>query len=138
RAPGASSKSWKTTCRRTANWISAIRPASWKWRTAYARHYAPDTAMTTDALSLPVIPRPLARNGFAFHAMPVTAVLVFLIIGWYALAVGLNSMQVTDRFKRDGITWTTPQLLAATWSMERPVLPAPHQIAQDFYQTVFA
>src|SRR5260370_7836655 len=30
------------------------------------------------------------------------------------------------------------QLAAATSSMERPVLPAPHQIARDFYQTVFA
>ena len=94
--------------------------------------------MTTDAFALPALPRATGANRLAFHAMPVAAMLAFLIIGWYALAVGLNSMQVTDRFKRDGITWTTPQFLVATWSMERPVLPAPHQIAQDFYQTVFA
>ena len=94
--------------------------------------------MTTDALALPALPRASGAKQFAFHAVPVAAVLAFLILGWYALAVGFNSMQVTDRFKRDGITWTTPQLLAATWSMDRPVLPAPHQIAQDFYQTVFA
>ena len=94
--------------------------------------------MTTDAFALPVAARTTGGARFAFHAMPVAAVLAFLIIGWYALAVGLNSPQVTDRFRRDGVSWTTPQLLAATWSMQRPVLPAPHQIAQDFYQTVFA
>ena len=94
--------------------------------------------MTTDAIALPATMWPAGGTRFAFHAMPVAAVLAFLIISWYALAVGLNSPQVTDRFKRDGVSWTTPQLLIATWSMQRPVLPAPHQIAQDFYQTVFA
>jgi NitT/TauT family transport system permease protein len=29
-------------------------------------------------------------------------------------------------------------LAQASWAMERPVLPAPHQIAEEFYQTVFA
>ena len=94
--------------------------------------------MTTEAIALPAITPPAGGNRFAFHAAPVAAVLAFLILGWYALAVGLNSPQVIDRFKRDGIAWTSQQLVAATWSMERPVLPAPHQIAQDFYQTVFA
>ena len=94
--------------------------------------------MTTDTIALPARMLPTGASRFAFHAMPVAAVLVFLIVGWYALAVGLNSPQVTDRFKRDNINYTTSQLLAATWSMERPVLPAPHQIAKDFYTTVFA
>lgn len=94
--------------------------------------------MTTDALALAVPWRAGAANRFAFHALPVAAMLVFLVVGWYALAVGLNAPQVIDRFERDGISWNAQQLAAAAWSMERPVLPAPHQIAKDFYQTVFA
>jgi NitT/TauT family transport system permease protein len=74
----------------------------------------------------------------AFHAVPVAAVLAFLIVGWYALAVWLNAPQVIDRFERDNVSWTAAQLVDATWSMQRPVLPAPHQIARDFYETVFA
>ena len=94
--------------------------------------------MTTDVAALPAAMWTTGGARFAFHAVPVTAVLVFLIVGWYALAVWLNAPQVIDRFKRDGESWTMPQLIGATWSMERPVLPAPHQIARDFYQTVFA
>ena len=94
--------------------------------------------MTTDVAALPAAMWTTGGARFAFHAVPVTAVLVFLIVGWYALAVWLNAPQVIDRFKRDGESWTMPQLIGAAWSMERPVLPAPHQIARDFYQTVFA
>jgi NitT/TauT family transport system permease protein len=32
-----------------------------------------------------------------------------------------------------GNPWTWQDLLTTTWSMERPVLPAPHQIALDFW-----
>jgi NitT/TauT family transport system permease protein len=94
--------------------------------------------MTTDALALPATMWATGGARFGFHAVPVAAVLAFLVVGWYALAVWLNAPQVIDRFKRDGASWTMPQLIGATWSMERPVLPAPHQIAKDFYQTVFA
>ncbi len=94
--------------------------------------------MTTDALALPAAMWTTGGARFAFHAVPVAAVLVFLMVGWYALAVWLNAPQVIDRFKRDGQEWTMGKLVGATWSMERPVLPAPHQIARDFYQTVFA
>jgi NitT/TauT family transport system permease protein len=94
--------------------------------------------MTTDVSALPAAVWPAGGTRFAFHALPVTAVLAILVVGWYALAVWLNAPQVTDRFARDGRSWTIRQLVDATWSMERPVLPAPHQIARDFYQTVFA
>jgi NitT/TauT family transport system permease protein len=94
--------------------------------------------MTTDAL---VLRAPLRASGgarFAFHAVPVAAVLAFLVVGWYALAVWLNAPQVIERLERDGNGWSVAQLAEGAWSMERPVLPAPHQIARDFYQTVFA
>ena len=94
--------------------------------------------MTTDAVALPAAMWTPGETRFAFHAVPVVTVLAFLFVGWYALAVWLNAPQVIDRFKRDGINWTMPQLAEGTWSMARPVLPAPHQIARDFYQTVFA
>lgn len=94
--------------------------------------------MTTDVASLPATVWTTRGTRFAFHAVPVTAVLVILVVGWYAMAVWLNAPQVKDRFARDGRSWTTPQLVDATWSMQRPVLPAPHQIARDFYETVFA
>ena len=94
--------------------------------------------MTTDVAALPAAGWPTGGARVAFHTVPVAAVLAMLFVGWYALAVWLNAPQVIDRFERDGNTWTSRQLVDATWSMERPVLPAPHQVARDFYQTVFA
>jgi len=94
--------------------------------------------MTTDVAVLPAAIPMTGGIRLAFDAVPVAAVLAFLIVGWYALAVWLNAPQVIDRFARDGHSWTAAQLVDATWSMQRPVLPAPHQIARDFYETVFA
>ena len=94
--------------------------------------------MTTDALALPALARPSFGGRVAFRSVPVVVVLAALIVGWYALAVWLNGAQVSGRFARDNIVPTTAQYLDATWSMERPVLPAPHQVAKDFYTTVFA
>ena len=72
------------------------------------------------------------------RTLPVaTAGLVILIL-WYAAAVGLNAPQVRNRLNRSGQNWTTRDLIAATWSMERPVLPTPDQIGAEFYKSVFA
>ena len=93
--------------------------------------------MTTDVAALSAAWRS-GGTWFAFHALPVIAVLALLVMGWYALAVWFNAAQVIDRYTRDRQSWTMPQLVEATWSMRRPVVPAPHQIAGDFYETVFA
>src|SRR5581483_8905005 len=36
-----------------------------------------------------------------------------------------------------GAEVTTSQLIGATWSMDRPVLPAPHQVIAEFWKTTF-
>lgn len=68
---------------------------------------------------------------------PVGVVLIAVIVVWYAAAVGLNASQVKERFARDKIDYGAAQLIDATWSMKRPLLPAPHQIAADLRQTIF-
>jgi NitT/TauT family transport system permease protein len=44
---------------------------------------------------------------------------------------------VIERLEGTTTAWSVRDLLDGTWSMERPVLPAPHQIAQDLTQSVF-
>ena len=68
---------------------------------------------------------------------PVGVVLMAVIIAWYGAAVGLNASQVKERFARDKIDYSTAELVGATWSMKRPLLPAPHQVAADLRQTIF-
>jgi NitT/TauT family transport system permease protein len=69
--------------------------------------------------------------------LPVAAVLGLVVILWYGAAILLNGPQIRERLDNLGAPWSASDFVAATWSMERPVLPAPHQIAADFYDSVF-
>ena len=68
---------------------------------------------------------------------PLLVVLGMVIAIWYGAAVALNASQVTERFTRDNVTYTTGQWVEATWSMKRPLLPAPHQVGADMFHTIF-
>jgi NitT/TauT family transport system permease protein len=74
---------------------------------------------------------------FGRQALPLGAVLLILLVLWYAAALALNLPQTRDRLSRSGQAWTTVDLVAAAWSMERPVLPTPDQIGVELYKTVF-
>jgi NitT/TauT family transport system permease protein len=93
--------------------------------------------MTIDAAALPSAPAVGAGADLVRRVGPVTGIVAVIIVIWYAAAVWLNAPQVIDRFNSEDKPWTARQLIDATWSMERPVLPAPHQIAQNLYETVF-
>lgn len=69
-------------------------------------------------------------------AGPVAVVLGFVLLVWYGGAVGLNAQGAIERVLADRPGWTTTDLVAATLSMERPVLPAPHQVALDLYSSL--
>lgn len=69
--------------------------------------------------------------------LPPAAVLGLVAILWYGAAILLNGPQIHERLDNLGAPWSISDFVAGTWSMERPVLPAPHQIAADFYDSVF-
>jgi NitT/TauT family transport system permease protein len=76
-------------------------------------------------------------GAIADKLLPVAAVIALIILAWYALAVALNWPQVSERLHKNGGTPTTIEIIAGTWSMERPVLPAPDQIVAEFVKTTF-
>ncbi|MFD1882413.1 ABC transporter permease [Paracoccus pacificus] len=71
------------------------------------------------------------------NAVPVLTVLVAIILVWYLAAIGMNAQWARDQADRAGTTLTTTQLIADTLSQERPVLPAPHQVAKGLWDGVF-
>jgi NitT/TauT family transport system permease protein len=71
------------------------------------------------------------------RVLPLAVVVLAILIVWYAGAVWLNAPQIIDIAFRDKPDWTTRELVGAAWAMERPILPAPHQIALDLYESVF-
>ena len=73
----------------------------------------------------------------AWHrAGPVLGVVLAVLVLWYAGAVWLNAPQVSERLDNLGSAWGWRELVESTWAMERPVLPAPHQVALDFWSSI--
>jgi NitT/TauT family transport system permease protein len=69
-------------------------------------------------------------------ALPVAVVLGATLLVWYAGAVGLNAQGAIERVLPNQPGWSTIDLIATTWNMERPVLPAPHQVALDLWHSI--
>ncbi|WP_368412758.1 ABC transporter permease [Dongia sp.] len=76
-------------------------------------------------------------QGVKDKALPVLAVVALIILGWYALSVALNWAQVSERLVKDGGAPGVADIVKGTWSMERPVLPSPDQVAVEFAKTTF-
>src|SRR5579872_3587520 len=70
------------------------------------------------------------------HA-PVLVIVVILIALWYLAAVLMNAALVRDAFERQEAQYTFSDLIAGTMDLERPVVPAPHQVAENLYESVF-
>lgn len=75
-------------------------------------------------------------SAFTRDVLPVLTVLAALMLVWYAAAVWLNAPQVIERSFDGQPGWSWRELIALTWRMERPVLPAPHQIALDMWSSI--
>ena len=69
--------------------------------------------------------------------IPVGTVLIAILALWYVFAVILNAPFERDQAARANTTISTRQLIANTMAQERPVLPAPHQVAAEIRKTVF-
>ncbi|MFV2052114.1 ABC transporter permease [Aliiroseovarius sp. YM-037] len=67
--------------------------------------------------------------------VPILTVVVALFVIWYGAAVWLNSKWTLDQAGRAGEEVSFSELVADTWSQERPVLPAPHQVAAELWET---
>jgi NitT/TauT family transport system permease protein len=68
---------------------------------------------------------------------PVITIVAVVLVLWYAAAIALNSAQVIERTLSSQPGWSAIDLARLTLSMDRPVLPAPHQIALDLVDSVF-
>ena len=67
----------------------------------------------------------------------ITAVMAFIVVIWYGAAVYLNSAVLIDKYERQKTEWNFQLLVSDSWSMGRPVLPAPHQIMKDMNKSLF-
>jgi len=80
------------------------------------------------------------RSPMAAHlredAAPPAAVALAVLVLWYGATWSLNAAGAIERVLAPRGAWTWQDLFAATMSLPRPVLPAPHQIALDLWSSM--
>ncbi|GGH47391.1 ABC transporter permease [Frigidibacter albus] len=74
---------------------------------------------------------------FRRAVLPILTVVAAILALWYAGAVLMNAQWARDQAARAGVEIGFTEIVRDTMSQERPVLPAPHQVAAEFGKTVF-
>jgi NitT/TauT family transport system permease protein len=64
------------------------------------------------------------------RVLPILTIVAAIIALWYALVPVMNAGVVSLRAENAGESLGHRDLIAATIELDRPVLPAPHQIAR--------
>ncbi len=90
--------------------------------------------MTNNTLALP---RASSRPAWIAERAPVVIIVGVLVALWYLAALVMNAPLVRDAFERNEVKYSISDLIAGTMEAERPVVPAPHQVAISFFDSVF-
>jgi len=72
------------------------------------------------------------------NLVPVLTVVCAIFAIWYAAAVWLNAPWAHNKAERAGTTLEFTELVADTWSQDKPKLPAPHQVGAEIWNTTGA
>ena len=70
------------------------------------------------------------------QALPVAVVLLTLLLLWYGAAWVLNAPGAIERVLDADAGYTWQALLHATMTMDRPLMPAPHQVLTDMIESL--
>ena len=68
--------------------------------------------------------------------LPILTVIAALLAIWYGSAVWLNAQWTYDQAARAGVEVGLSDIVRDAMVQDRPVLPAPHQVAVELYDTV--
>jgi NitT/TauT family transport system permease protein len=78
----------------------------------------------------------MTASGGLWRLVTPDATVIVAIIGlWYLGAVYLNSNWAYDQAERAGTSLTFSAMVTDTMAQDRPVLPAPHQVANEIWKT---
>ena len=67
--------------------------------------------------------------------MPVAVVCLVILVLWYLAAIPMNEVVAQAKIVEAGGGFAN--VLGVSWNLDRPVLPAPHQIIQELWTSVF-
>lgn len=72
---------------------------------------------------------------FAGNTIPVLTVVAVIVMIWYAALVWMNAPFERDQAARAGTEIGFSELVSRTMAQDRPVLPAPHQVVAELWDT---
>ncbi|KQZ57425.1 ABC transporter permease [Rhizobium sp. Root149] len=75
---------------------------------------------------------------FRDRVLPVLTVIAVILVIWHVAVVYLNAPFVRDQAARAGTVVTLGEIIPQTFNQERPILPAPHQIIAELWDTTIA
>lgn len=100
----------------------------------------PGTPMKIEAPAFPALLSRSSRRTFerlwAGQTVPTLVIVLAIMVLWYIGAVALNWSVAYDARTRAGVQPAASAVLADTLAMERPILPAPHQVVRELWKTV--
>ncbi|MGX9416510.1 ABC transporter permease [Vibrio sp. WJH972] len=67
----------------------------------------------------------------------VACTVITVIVIWYGASLWMNGNQLINTYERKNQEWSYSQIAQEAYSVKRPMLPPPHQVAQQWYKTVF-
>jgi NitT/TauT family transport system permease protein len=68
--------------------------------------------------------------------LPIASISGVIVLLWYAAAIVLNAPVLQSTYEREERTVSFFEMVGDAWSMERPVLPAPHQIVDELDKSI--
>ncbi len=69
--------------------------------------------------------------------LPVLTILLAILVIWHVFVVYLNAPFIRDQAARANEEITFAQVVERSFVQERPILPAPHQIVAELWDTTF-
>ena len=67
--------------------------------------------------------------------VPVTIVCLVILIAWYVAAIFMNTVVAETKIAAAG--GGLANTINVSWSLDRPVIPAPHQVVAEVWKSVF-
>ncbi|MGV0909794.1 ABC transporter permease [Martelella sp. FOR1707] len=69
------------------------------------------------------------------RVLPVATVVLAILAIWCVFVVVMNKQFVTDQARRAGHDISFSEVVKQSYTLERPVLPSPHQVAAELWDT---
>ncbi len=76
-------------------------------------------------------------DSFTQRVVPVLTILILIVAVWYVAAYLMNAPFQRDLDRRGNVTSTAMEFISKTMAQPKPVLPAPHQVAQNLFENTF-